>query len=88
MRRSRGQTFHPSTAISLLALFVALGGTAFAATGDRGPEDPGARVAKAISDQKLTIRQAAVGVDGGTANGNYNSRTVSVRCRRARSPCR
>ena len=82
MRRLRGQTFHPSTAISLLALFVALGGTAFAATGDRGGDGAGATVAKAISDQELTVRQASVGVDGGTANANYNTRTVSVKCRR------
>ena len=79
MRRLRGQTFHPSTAVSLLALFVALGGTAFAATGDRGA---GATASEAISAQKLKVRQASIGVDGGTANGNYNSRTVSVKCRR------
>ena len=80
MRRLRGQTFHPSTAISLLALFVALGGTAFAAAGGSGARSPEAAVAKAIGTQKLKVRQAAVGVDGGTANANYNTRTVTVKC--------
>ena len=78
----RGRTFHPSTAISLMALFVALGGTAFAATGDRGSQGAEATVAKAIGTQKLKVRQASVGIDGGTANGNYNTRTVGVKCRR------
>ena len=82
MRRLRGQTFQPGTAISLLALFVALGGTAFAATGDRAGQGAGATVSEAISDQKLRVRQASIGVDGGTANGNYNSRTVEVKCKR------
>lgn len=77
----RNRTFNPSTAISLLALFVALGGTAFAATG-RGADAPEATVAKALSNQKLEIRQASVAVDGGTANANYNTRSVSVKCKR------
>jgi len=77
MRRLRGQTFHPSTAISLLALFVALGGTAFAATGGER-----ATVAGRVDTDDLRIRQASVPVDGGTLNGNYNTRTVSVRCAR------
>lgn len=82
MRRLRGQTFNPSTAIALLALFVALGGTAFAAAGKGGSDSAGATVSKAISDKNLKVRQASVGVDGGTANANYNSRTVSVKCAR------
>ena len=82
MRRLRGQTFHPSTAISLLALFVALGGTAFAATGGGRADGPEAAVAKALGTKKLKIRQASVGIDGGTANANYNTRTVSVKCAR------
>ena len=83
MRRLRGRTFHPSTAISLLALFVALGGTAFAATGGgRGVEGPGANLAKALDSKKLTVRQETVNVDGGTANGNYNSRQAEVKCAR------
>ncbi len=77
MRRLRGQRFHPSTAISLLALFVALGGTAFAASG--GGQ---ATTARTVDTKDLKIRQASVGVDGGTANANYNTRTVSVKCRR------
>lgn len=80
MRNLRGTTFHPSTAISLLALFVALGGTAFAATGSSGANGPDANVAKALGTKNLKIRQAAVAIDGGTANANYNTRQVGVSC--------
>lgn len=82
MRLLNGKTLHPSTAIALLALFVALGGTAFAAAGSGEASGPEAAVAKAISTKKLKIRQASVGIDGGATNGNYNTRTVSVKCRR------
>ncbi|HYI35747.1 MAG TPA: hypothetical protein VEX39_04030 [Thermoleophilaceae bacterium] len=76
------RTFHPSTAISLLALFVALGGTAFAATDGSGTAEPEATVGKALESKKLKIRQASVAVDGGTFNANYNTRTVAAKCRR------
>lgn len=79
----RGRSFNPSTAISLLALFVALGGTAFAATGSGSAGDeqsPEATVAKALGTKNLKVRQASVAVDGGTFNANYNTRQVSVQC--------
>lgn len=76
----------PGTAIALLALFVALGGTAFAAT-SREPGgsgvSPEATAAKALGTKKLKLRKASVVVPaGGFRNGNYNSARVSVSCRR------
>ncbi len=81
MGNQRAWTLHPSTAISLLALFVALGGTAFAATGG-GAGEPGASAARALGTKNLKIRQASVFIDGGTFNANYNTRQVGVNCRK------
>ena len=91
------------TTISLLALSVALGGTAIAAAGMRAPaggepEDPAPRAsadapaaalsapkaqrAFALGSGKLRMRSASAPVQGGEANGNYNSVRVTVRCAR------
>ncbi len=77
-RSHRPLKVQPATVIALVALFVALGGTALATTS--GPQ---ATSAKALGTKKLTFRKAAVVIPaGGLQNGNFNSRRASVSCGR------
>jgi hypothetical protein len=90
----------PATLISLLALFVAVGGTAWAAATITGRNvKNGSLTGKDVKKNSLTgrdiresslrgvlrgsktvTRSAAVAVQGGAHNGNYNSSAVNVAC--------
>lgn len=77
-RSHRPLKVQPATVIALVALFVALGGTALATT-----SDPKGTSAKALGTKKLTLRKAAVVIPaGGFQNSNFNSRRASVSCGR------